>query len=64
MPWRIIVGEKIDLEVKKISIGDEDICINSKPLVFLHTHFKDPRFIQINNIFINALKKLKNTKNY
>ena len=62
MPWRIIVGEKIDLEVKKISIGDEDICINSKPLVFLHTHFKDPRFIQINNIFINALKKLKKHK--
>ncbi len=62
MPWRIIVGENIDLEVKKISIGDEDICINSKPLVFLHTHFKDPRFVQINNIFINALKKLKKYK--
>lgn len=59
MPWRIIVGENIDLEIKKISINDEDICINSKPLIFLHTHFTDNRFSQINNIFINALIKLK-----
>ena len=59
MPWRIIVGENPQQVVNSININNNTLNIDDKPLVFLHTHFHDRRFTQINNIFINALKKLK-----
>lgn len=62
MPWRIIVGDNPQEVVNSININNNQINIGSKPLVFLHTHFDDQRFIQINNIFINALRKLKRYK--
>lgn len=62
MPWRIIVGDNPQQVVNKININNNQINIVNKPLVFLHTHFLDQRFIQINNIFINALRKLKRYK--
>ena len=59
MPWRIIVGENPQQVVNSININNGTLNIGDKPLVFLHTHFNDRRFTQVNNIFINALKKLK-----
>ena len=59
MPWRIIVGENPQQVVNSININNDTLNIGDKPLVFLHTHFHDQRFTQINNIFINALKQLK-----
>ena len=59
MPWRIIVGENPQQVVNSININNGTLNIGDKPLVFLHTHFHDRRFTQVNNIFINALKKLK-----
>jgi len=62
MPWRVIVGDDPQQVVKSISIKNDNIYIEDKPLVFLHTHFHDSRFTQINNIFIRALKQLKRYK--
>ena len=62
MPWRIIVGDNPQQVVNSININNNQVNIGSKPLSFLHTHFHDQRFIQINNIFINALRKLKRYK--
>jgi hypothetical protein len=59
MPWRVLLADNQEEVVKKININNNQLNIGSKPLVFLHTHFCDQRFTQINNIFINALKKLK-----
>ena len=62
MPWRIIVGNNSQEVVNTININNNEINIGNKPLIFLHTHFHDQRFIQVNNIFINALRKLKRYK--
>jgi len=62
MPWRVIVGDDPQQVVNSISIKNDNIYIEDKPLVFLHTHFHDSRFTQINDIFIRALKQLKRYK--
>ena len=62
MPWRIIVGDNPKEVINSININNNQLNIGDKPLVFLHTHFHDQRFLQINNIFINALRKLKRYK--
>jgi hypothetical protein len=62
MPWRVLLANNQEEVIKKININNNQINIGTKPLVFLHTHFHDQRFIQINNIFINALRKLKRYK--
>lgn len=62
MPWRILLANNQKEEINKINIDNNQINIGNKPLAFLHTHFHDKRFIQINNIFINALRKLKRYK--
>ena len=62
MPWRIILGDNPQQVVNSININNNQLNINNTPLVFLHTHFHDQRFTQINNIFINALHKLKRYK--
>ena len=62
MPWRILLANNQEEAIKKININNNVINIGNKPLVFLHTHFDDQRFVQINNIFINALRKLKRYK--
>jgi len=62
MPWRVLLANNQEEVVNKINIKNNQINIGDKPLVFLHTHFHDQRFIQVNNIFINALRKLKRYK--
>ena len=62
MPWRVLLANNQEEEIKKININNNQVNIGNKPLSFLHTHFHDRRFIQINNIFINALRKLKRYK--
>ena len=62
MPWRILLANNQEEVLKSININNNVINIANKPLVFLHTHFDDQRFIQVNNIFINALQKLKRYK--
>ena len=62
MPWRILLVNNPQEVVNSINIKNNQINIGDKPLVFLHTHFHDQRFVQINNIFINALRKLKRYK--
>ena len=62
MPWRVLLADNQEEVVKKININNNQVNIGDKPLVFLHTHFHDQRFIQVNNIFINALRKLKRYK--
>ena len=59
MPWRIILGDNPQKVVNSININNNQVNIEDKPLVFLHTHFHDQRFVEVNNIFINALRKLK-----
>lgn len=59
MPWRVLLANNQEEVVKKININNNQLNIGNKPLVFLHTHFHDQRFVQVNNIFINALRKLK-----
>ena len=62
MPWRVLLANDQKEVINKINIDNNQINIGSKPLAFLHTHFHDQRFIQVNNIFINALRKLKRYK--
>jgi len=62
MPWRVLLANNQEEVIKKININNNQVNIGNKPLVFLHTHFHDQRFIQVNNIFINALRKLKRYK--
>jgi len=62
MPWRILLANNQEEAIKKININNNQLNIANKPLAFLHTHFHDQRFIQVNNIFINALRKLKRYK--
>jgi hypothetical protein len=59
MPWRVLLANNPQQVVNSININNNTLNIGDKPLVFLHTHFNDQRFTQINNIFINGLKKLK-----
>ena len=62
MPWRVLLANNQKEEIQKININNNQVNISNKPLSFLHTHFHDQRFIQVNNIFINALRKLKRYK--
>jgi len=62
MPWRIIIGDNPKEVINSININNNQLNIGDKPLVFLHTHFHEQRFLEINNIFINALRKLKRYK--
>ena len=62
MPWRIILSDNPSKTKSQITIANNEININNKPLIFLHTHFHDKRFIEANSIFINALKTLKRYK--
>ncbi len=62
MPWRILLANNPQEVVNSININNNQINIGDKPLIFLHTHFHDKLFIQINNILINALRKLKRYK--
>ena len=59
MPWRIILSDNPNITKSQITIANNEININNKPLIFLHTHFHDKRFVEANSIFINALKTLK-----
>jgi len=62
MPWRIILSDNPSKTKSQITIANNEININNKPLIFLHTHFHDKRFVEANSIFINALKTLKRHK--
>ena len=62
MPWRVLLANNPQEVVNNININNNKLNYKKTPLIFLHTHFLDPRFTQINNIFINALKSLKRYK--
>lgn len=62
MPWRIILSDNPSKTKSQIRIVNNEININNKPLIFLHTHFHDKRFVEANSIFINALKRLNRYK--
>ena len=62
MPWRVLIGVNPQQVVNNINIKDNRLNYKNKEIVFLHTHFNDQRFVQVNNIFINALRKLKRYK--
>lgn len=62
MPWRIILSDNPSKTKSQITITNNEININNKPLIFLHTHFHDKRFVEANSIFINALKTLNRHK--
>ena len=59
MPWRILLANNPEEVVNSINIKNNQINVDNEPLVFLHTHFDDVRFTQINNIFINILRNSK-----
>jgi len=59
MPWRVLLADNPKDVINSININDNEINIDNKPIVFLHTHFHDRRFAQVNNIFINKLRKLR-----
>tara|TARA_Y100000996_G_scaffold415577_1_gene411372 strand:- start:5705 stop:7261 length:1557 start_codon:yes stop_codon:yes gene_type:complete len=62
MPWRIILSDNPSKTKSQITITNNEININNKPLIFLHTHFHDKRFVEANSIFINVLKRLNRYK--
>jgi len=62
MPWRILLSENPRETASSISIHENQITINNKPLIFLHTHFEDPRFFRVNEIFLNLLIELQRYK--
>ena len=62
MPWRVLLANNPQEVINNININGNTINYKTKPVIFLHTHFLDPRFAQINTMFINALKKLKKYK--
>lgn len=62
MPWRVLIGIDPQQVVNNINIKDNKLNYKNNELVFIHTHFLDQRFFQVNNIFINALRKLKRYK--
>ena len=59
MPWRVLLADNPKDVINSININNNEINIDNKPIVFLHTHFHDRRFAQVNNIFINKLRKLR-----
>ena len=62
MPWRIKLADDAQGVINNININNENINYKTKPIIFIHTHFTRPDFFEVNNIFINALKKLKRYK--
>ena len=62
MPWRIIVGEDPTYVSKSVNIQNNNIYYNDKPLVFVHTHFDQTRFIEFNKIIYKTLWNLKKYK--
>jgi hypothetical protein len=62
MPWRVLLANNPNEVVNNINIKNNNINYKDTPLIFLHTHFLDQRFAQVNNIFLNALRKLKRYK--
>ena len=59
MPWRIILANDSQSVINKINIDNGELNYGGKPLVFLHTHFLENNFQQINQIFIQYLKRLQ-----
>jgi len=62
MPWRIIVGEDPTYVSKSVNIQNNNIYYNDKPLVFVHSHFDQTRFIEFNKIIYKTLWNLKKYK--
>ena len=62
MPWRVLLADNPQEVINNVNINYNAVNYKTKPIIFLHTHFLDSRFAQVNNMFINALKKLKRYK--
>lgn len=60
--WRFILGKQPQNElIKSITVKNNTILLNNKPLRNLHTHFnnKDPQMMKINRFFLSLLIKAK-----
>ena len=58
--WRFILGvEPSEKIISNLRIINNKIHYKDKPLKFIHTHFNQDNFQEINNIFINLLLSAK-----
>lgn len=58
--WRFILGvEPTEKIISNLKIINNKIHYKNKPLKFIHTHFNQSNFREINNIFINLLLSAK-----
>ena len=63
--WRFLVGHESANDYKKrfyADIKQNKVMFDKRPLKFIHTHFNDKRFYNINNFFIELLNKSKSFK--
>lgn len=58
-PWRFFHVPDARKVMNMINIDNGELNYGEKPLVFLHTHFLEKNFQQINQIFIQYLKRLQ-----
>lgn len=58
--WRFLLGLESSQKITSyLNIKNNKIYYKNKPLKFIHTHLNSPRFKQINDFFINLMKKAK-----
>ncbi|MBM29142.1 MAG: hypothetical protein CME58_12305 [Halieaceae bacterium] len=55
MPWRLLLADEPDRVRASIRVHDHRVCYDTTPLVFVHTHFRDPRFTEFNNRILDCL---------
>lgn len=61
--WRMIIADESPQKIASyISINNNKMCYNNKPIKFIHTHFHDIRFKFFNNIVIQHLYNSNNYK--
>ena len=62
MPWRLILADDPDHVRASIRVHDQNICYDAKPMVFVHTHFRDPRFTEFNNRILDCLRATRRAR--
>lgn len=60
MPWRVLLADKPDRELRRLCVRDGGVCYGSEAVVFAHTHFYDERFRAFNGALSSCLRRCRN----
>ena len=56
MPWRLLLADDPGRVRASLRVHEQNVCYDTTPLVFVHTHFRDPRFTEFNNRILDGLR--------